>query len=266
MGQQRREIDLDTYEDPQIVAHYARSKGLQLPEEALLDRLRPALPRMAMLDIGVGAGRTARHFAPLAGSYLGIDYSKAMIDRCREEMPGVEFAVGDVRNLDFLKSGAFDLALFSYNGIDHVPPRDRDRAFREIIRVLRPGGTLVFSSHNANYVPAIVERFRFRLPLSAGLRETLRALKWSVIFKWHNPLLQFRLPFTEGVVGDGVHSFRSTGYYYIRPDLQVAALRRLGMEEISWAPNDGKEFLLDGDERLTRVASPWVYYVCRKIS
>ena len=61
---QRGDRDRGTYEDPQVVASYGRTRELQLPEQALLDEFGPALVRMDMLDLGVGAGRTAWFFAP----------------------------------------------------------------------------------------------------------------------------------------------------------------------------------------------------------
>ncbi len=115
-------------------------------------------------------------------------------------------------------------------------------------RVLRPGGLMVFSSHNANYLPAIVDRFRFRI--HASLRETLRSFKWSSVFWMKNGLLQYRMPLASGRVHDGTHSFRSSALYYVRPDLGVAELRRLGMVDIACAGNESRDFVPGDDPRL----------------
>ncbi len=66
---------------------------------------------MDMLDIGVGGGRTTRHFAPLARTYLGVDYSAAMIARCKREFPSFRFAVADARRLAFAADESYDLVL-----------------------------------------------------------------------------------------------------------------------------------------------------------
>lgn len=251
-----------TYESPDIVALYARPDGLQKPEETLLSRLRPSLGSMDMLDIGVGGGRTTRHFAPLVRSYLGVDYSSAMIARCHEEFPAFCFAVADARRLEPVPDESCDLVLFSYNGIDHLDVHERGMALGEMRRVLRPGGLMVYSSHNANYLPAIVERFRFRI--HSNLRETLRSLKWSSVFWAKNGLLQYRMPLAAGRVHDGTHSFRSSALYYIRPDLGVAELRRLGMVDISCAGNESRDFVPGDDPGLAHDPNPWIYYVSRK--
>lgn len=250
------------YESPDIVALYARPDGLQKPEETLLAQLSPMLGAMDMLDIGVGGGRTTRHFAPLARTYLGVDYSAAMIEQCKRAFPAVRFAVADARRLEFASDESYDLVLFSYNGIDHLDAGDRRTALGEMRRVLRPGGLMVFSSHNANYLPAIIDRFRFRL--HASLRETLRSFKWSSVFWMKNGLLQYRMPLASGRVHDGTHSFRSSALYYVRPDLGVAELRRLGMADIVCAGNESRDFMPGDDPRLRQDPDPWIYYVSRK--
>lgn len=251
-----------TYESPDIVALYARPDGLQKPEQTLLAQLGPTLGKLDMLDIGVGGGRTTRHFAPLARTYLGIDYSAAMIARCRLEFPSFQFAVADARRLAFAADESYDLVLFSYNGIDHLDQRERTMALSEMRRVLRAGGLMVFSSHNANYLPAIVDRFRFRIHPS--LRETLRSLKWSSVFWAKNGLLRYRMPIAACRVHDGTHSFRSSALHYMRPDVGVAELRRLGMVDIACAGNESGDFVPGDDPSLPADTNPWIYYVSRK--
>lgn len=262
MKGQRGDRDRGTYEDPQIISSYGRDRRLQPPEQAILDELGAGLGGVDMLDLGVGAGRTSWFFAPRVKSYLGLDYAPAMIERCKQDLPTYEFMVGDACRLDFAADDSYDFVLFSYNGIDHVELADRERALIEIKRVLRPGGVMAFSSHNANFLPVVIDNYRFRLHASA--RETARSIKWAMAFNLHNPTLRFRLPLDAGMVKDGLHSFRSSGICYIRPDRQVAALARLGMADIDCAMNDDPLFLDGSDPRVATFGSPWVYYRCRK--
>jgi SAM-dependent methyltransferase len=165
-------------------------------------------------------------------------------------------------HLDFAADNSYGFVLFSHNGIDHLELPERERALVEMKRVLRPGGLMAFSSHNTNFLPVVVDNYRFRL--RASLRETARSLKWMMVFNFQNPTLRFRLPLDVGMVKDGLHAFRSSGICYIRPDLQAAALARLGWTDIRCAMNDSAHFLDGSDPQVATFGSPWVYYRCRK--
>ena len=121
---------------------------------------------------------------------------------------------------------------------------------------------MAFSSHNANFLGAIVDRFRFRLQPS--LRETARSLKWAMVFNLHNPTLRFRLSPSAGMVNDGLHSFKSSGICCIKPDPQVAALERLDMQDIRCAPNESADYSQGIDPVVATFTSPWVHFRCRK--
>ena len=102
-----------------------------------------------VLDLGCGAGldalATAREVGP-DGSVVGLDFSEAMIDlagRGAEEsgLGNVSFVCADAARTPFADA-SFDLITF--NGILNLSP-DKDAILREIVRVLRPGGRLVFA-------------------------------------------------------------------------------------------------------------------------
>jgi SAM-dependent methyltransferase len=101
-----------------------------------------------VLDVGVGGGRTVPILRLMTDDYLGIDYTPAMVDLCREAFPGVDVRVADARDLAPLPSEQFGLVVFSFNGLDAIDHDDRSAALREFFRVLRPGGDLLFSTHN----------------------------------------------------------------------------------------------------------------------
>jgi arsenite methyltransferase len=98
------------------------------------------------LDIGCGAGTdtlvAAQMVAP-AGQVTGIDMTPEMLSRARAaaaEMgaTNVDFVEGDVEQLPFA-AASVDVVI-SNGVIDLIP--DKDAAFSEIFRVLRPGGRL----------------------------------------------------------------------------------------------------------------------------
>jgi SAM-dependent methyltransferase len=103
-------------------------------------------PEATVLDLGCGAGLdsllAARRVGP-AGRVIGIDFSAAMLQRARQAavevgINNVEFRQADAENLD-LADTSIDVALI--NGIFNLNPA-RDCIFRELARVMRPGGAV----------------------------------------------------------------------------------------------------------------------------
>lgn len=99
-----------------------------------------------VLDLGCGAGLdsliAARRVGP-TGRVIGVDFSEAMLSRARQAaaasgLANVEFRQTEAEKLD-LADGAVDLALV--NGIFNLNPA-RDQIFRELARVVRPGGAV----------------------------------------------------------------------------------------------------------------------------
>jgi ubiquinone/menaquinone biosynthesis C-methylase UbiE len=139
--------NIDTYNAPEVAQYYAALNCLTLCEQLLFDaHLRPGA---AILDLGVGGGRTAAYLSAIAGRYVGIDYASEMIKVCRKKFPQLEFEVGNAADLSRFPSSSFDAVVMAFNGMDYViPDESRFRALREIRRVLKPEGMLIFSSHN----------------------------------------------------------------------------------------------------------------------
>jgi SAM-dependent methyltransferase len=106
---------------------------------ALLD-LIPA-PGELTVDVGCGEGRVARELSGRGHRVVGIEGSDALAAAAREADPDFEVHVADAAEIP-LAEGSADLAVASMSlfNIERMP-----EAVREIARVLRPGGRLVFS-------------------------------------------------------------------------------------------------------------------------
>lgn len=147
------QIDTNKYahDTPLAARRYANSRQLWPAESRIFDLLADELPRSRLLDIGVGAGRTTAHLLPRVANYIGIDYSRSLIDRARKRFPNADLRLQDARNLDDFASDSLDVVLFSYNGLDYISHEERLSVIGQIFRILRPGGYFIFSSHNRAY-------------------------------------------------------------------------------------------------------------------
>lgn len=112
------------------------------------------LPGEIFLDLGCGRGRetfAAARLSGPAGKAYGLDLTEAMVDVARAAaaedaqvkagLIHVEFVQGDIESLPF-PDQTFD-GVISSCVINHA--RDKTRVYREIYRILKPGGRFIIA-------------------------------------------------------------------------------------------------------------------------
>ncbi|MFZ3342802.1 MAG: methyltransferase domain-containing protein [Terriglobales bacterium] len=249
----------NVYESSELAQRYSREEKLQPPEASILTSIKLRLNGSRMLDIGVGGGRTTLHFAPLVGSYVGIDYSEQMIAACKErfgEIPNLlTFQMADVRSLSSFPDHDFDFVLFSYNGLDYIPHDSRPDALREIRRVLKKNGCFALSTHNLN---SLQQRLRVRPVLRP--RALASKLLWTCRFLWHNRALHGIGTTGYCEVYDGALAYRLRTHYST-PEFTVQELTQSGFRDIQvFALSTGERIHAPG--HLRAKVEDWLYYLC----
>lgn len=254
------------YNSARGVGAYRRATALQPPERTILDELRDELSGKRVLDIGVGAGRTVPHLTAISERYIGIDFAEAMVAHCRAAYPSREFRVCSAADLGCFEDASFDLAVFSFNGIDSLTHEERLCALAEIRRVLAGGGAFVFSSHNRNRPPVMCPWHPSRLPrprafirpwaAAAGLRLYVTGIANYARNRRHDVHEE-----EYAIIVDEGHNDYSIRGYHIAADRQAAQLQAAGFGSVRIADLQGRWLSVEHAEACS---DEWLYYLCRK--
>jgi SAM-dependent methyltransferase len=239
------------FRNSEVVEHYANLSGPWLCEASVFGTY--IAPGSDILDLGVGAGRTAALLAPLARTYLGVDYSHEMIEAARRNFPQYRFAVMDVADMSSLASESFDVIVFPFNGIANLyPDNKRLSCIRDCHRLLRRRGLFVFSHHNP--------RSLFLRPRRAS-RSLASTIKGLLVSLWENAnRVCWRIQTRSFWLGHGYMPFPLHGGLLLFT-ASAAFVRR----ELDAA---GFDFVADYTEghprRTSQFLTRWNYYVFRK--
>ncbi|HEY8771464.1 MAG TPA: class I SAM-dependent methyltransferase [Thermoleophilaceae bacterium] len=124
-----------------MTARFERQHGAAMRRR----QLEPAHGRV--LEIGAGTGRNLPHFPAAIDELVVTEPNEAMLRRARSKAGdgprAVTFAAASAQELPF-PDGSFDTVVCTVV-LCSVP--DQAAALREVRRVLRPGGQLLFAEH-----------------------------------------------------------------------------------------------------------------------
>jgi SAM-dependent methyltransferase len=121
-------------------------------------------PSADVLEVGCGTGNYVAEIATVIGCRCtGIDSSREMVSRARSRCPSGVVILREAAEALSLGGASFDL-VFNVDVVHHLS--DRQRAFAEALRVLRPGGAFCVVTDSEWVI-------RNREPLSEYFPETV---------------------------------------------------------------------------------------------
>ena len=118
-----------------------RAENLGAAQTAYTDKLFSYLPegKLRILDIGGGAGETAKKLLALGHEVEIVVPSPFLATRCRQNAPGAR--VHQCMFEDFSGAGGFDLCLFS-ESFQYIP---HEVALKEALSLLKPEGRILIA-------------------------------------------------------------------------------------------------------------------------
>jgi len=118
-----------------------------------------------ILDVGCGTGRMLPEIFSVKKNikYYGIDTSKEMIRYLKRKArkldveKNVEIKIGDAENIPF-KDKSFDI-VFSYHLLWHLPKKEQEKIIKEMLRICKNKGIIIFDMLNKNFVWEKMKKF-----------------------------------------------------------------------------------------------------------
>lgn len=113
---------------------------------AELDRLGVKVPRGRALDFGCGVGRLTQALCENFDQCSGVDIAPSMLDqaeRFNKYGSRCRYVLNQADDLRLFPDNTFDF-VFSLIVLQHLEPENAKKYIREFIRILSPGGLVVF--------------------------------------------------------------------------------------------------------------------------
>lgn len=141
----------DSYD--RIADEYARRIADELQhkplDRELLNRFAAELRGQGQVcDMGCGPGHVARYLHDAGAEVFGLDLSPGMLEQARQLNPDTSFREGNMMALDVQDGTLAGIAAFY--AIVNLPKKSLPLVFREMHRVLRPGGLLLLAFHTGD--------------------------------------------------------------------------------------------------------------------
>lgn len=150
-------VAVSTYN--KIAQIYTNKYFNDLSDAPFIDKFISLLPQNShILDIGSGPGTFTKYLYEKGFAIEGVDLSEEMIKIAKEKVPNAKFRLMDMRALNFPDT-SFEGLLVAYSLI-HIPTPDILNTLKGFMKILRPGGIVLFITQKGEPDQVVEEPFK----------------------------------------------------------------------------------------------------------
>jgi 2-polyprenyl-3-methyl-5-hydroxy-6-metoxy-1,4-benzoquinol methylase len=178
-------------------------------------------PTHNILDLACGFGRHSNALAAMGYSIMGIDLMPGFLEiaqkTAREKQLSVTYRQGDMRRIEFKHE--FDRVLLLFTSFGYFEDQENQLVLQNITHALKPGGLLVFDTHNRDVFLSEMQPFYLT---EVGDDLMIDRLSFdSLTGRWHNRRI---------VIRDGLRKDKPFSVRMYNPSEISHLIRQAGLE------------------------------------
>ena len=161
----------------------------------------PFIKGNKILDLGSGMGSTSEQIRQKGNfEVVGIDYEEKEVELAKKLYPNINFLSANAENLPF-DDESFDTIVLKDSLHHFYEEADFKKVSSEMLRVLKPGGRIIFFDPNVNFIIKFLRTKANHVDAECNFEsalEIMKKMKLKIVHRSFNTI--FSLPLSGGYV------------------------------------------------------------------